>query len=311
MENKSHALIAGIFTLLLLTAAIVIGVWFNRDRTEWVPYLIATKLSIPGLNPQAAVRYRGLDVGKVDDIRFDPNEAGQLLVQIRVRPDTPITRSTFATLGYQGVTGIAYVQLDDDGSQPTRLRSSEQHIARIEMRPSLFDQLQNRGLAILQQTEQIAQRVNHLLEPANQQAILAAFDNISKAANEIAAIPRQLQPTLARMPALAAQTQQTLASVNQLSRDASTLSASLQGVADKLQASGGPIDRFAGAADDIGAVASKLEHETLPLANDARSTIRALNRTLDNLGERPQSLLFGAPSVTPGPGEAGFAAPSR
>ena len=48
----------------------------------------------------------------------------------------------------QGVTGIAYVQLDDDGSRPVRLPSSPQKIARIEMRPSLFDQLQTRGLAV-------------------------------------------------------------------------------------------------------------------------------------------------------------------
>src|SRR6476660_360616 len=121
MENKSHALLAGIFTIALLTAAILIALWFNRDRVEWVPYEIATKLSIPGLNPQAAVRYRGLDVGKVDDILFDPNAVGQILVRISVRPDTPITQSTFATLGYQGVTGIAYVQLDDDGSRPVKL----------------------------------------------------------------------------------------------------------------------------------------------------------------------------------------------
>ena len=45
----------------------LIGLWLNRDRVERVPYEIATKLSIPGLNPQAAVRYRGLDVGKVDE----------------------------------------------------------------------------------------------------------------------------------------------------------------------------------------------------------------------------------------------------
>ena len=47
MENKSHAVTAGIFTLVLLTAAILISIWLNRDRVQWVPYQIATKLSIP------------------------------------------------------------------------------------------------------------------------------------------------------------------------------------------------------------------------------------------------------------------------
>jgi phospholipid/cholesterol/gamma-HCH transport system substrate-binding protein len=311
MENKSHAVIAGLFTLALLAAAIFIGLWLNRDRTEWVPYQIATRLSIPGLNPQAAVRYRGLDVGKVDSITFDPDAVGQILVHISVRPDTPVTLSTFATLGYQGVTGIAYVQLDDDGSRPSKLPSSEQRVARIEMRPSLFDQLQNRGLAILQQTEEVTKRVNEMLAPANQQKILAAFDNVSKAANELAAIPHQLQPTLARIPALTTQAQQTLNSINALSKDAGALTRNLNSMTGKLQARNGPIDQVSAAASQVGALASKLNHETLPLMNDTRTTIRTLNRTLENLNDRPQSVLFGSPAAVPGPGETGFAEPAR
>jgi phospholipid/cholesterol/gamma-HCH transport system substrate-binding protein len=311
MENKAHALIAGLFTIVLLTGVVLVGMWLSRDQTEWVPYQIATKLSVPGLNSQAAVRYRGLDVGKVDDIIFDPNEVGQILVKIRVRPDTPITESTFATLGYQGVTGIAYVQLDDDGSRPVRVPSSKNQVARIEMRPSLFDQLQIRGLAILQQTEQVAKRVNDMLAPDNQAAILAAFDNVSRAAIQLETIPRQLQPTLKQLPGLTAQAQQTLGSLATLSKDASRLTVSLDGVAAKIQAPQGPLDTIANSAARIGAVAAKFEHETLPLADDARASIRALNRTLDNLGDRPQSVLFGPVPATPGPGETGFSESTR
>jgi phospholipid/cholesterol/gamma-HCH transport system substrate-binding protein len=107
------------------------------------------------------------------------------------------------------------------------------------------------------------------------------------------------------------QAQQTLASLNALSRDASALTGSLNGMALKLQAPDGPIERMTTSVEQVGAVADKLEHETLPLANDARSSLRALNRTLDRLTEHPQSVLFGAPPAAPGPGEPGFAAPSK
>ena len=271
-----------------------------------MPYQIATKLSIPGLNPQAAVRYRGLDVGKVDDIGFDPQAVGQILVHISLRPDTPVTQSTFATLGYQGVTGIAYVQLDDDGSKPVRVPSSKEHVARIEMRPSLFDELQTRGLAILKETEQIAGSINHLLTPENQAAILGAFDKVGKAATEIEAIPRQLQPTLAKLPQLALHTEQTLGSLNTLAKDASALTGNLNRMTTTLQAPGGPIVQLGNAAEQIGIVANRIEFETLPLAGDLRSSLRVLNRTLEGINERPQSVLFGSPQIAPGPGEAGF-----
>ena len=311
MENKAHALMAGIFTIALLIAAIFIGLWLNQDRVERVPYQIATKLSIPGLNPQAAVRYRGLDVGKVDAITFDPKVPGQLLVHFSVRPDTPITKSTYGTLAYQGVTGIAYIQLDDDGSNPVRVPSSKEQVARIEMRPSLLDDLQNRGLAILKQTEEVTKSINTLLALDNQKAILTAFDNVSKAATAIESIPRQLQPTLAKLPALATEMQVTLSSVNKLSKDADTLAGNINTLTAKLQAPDGMVDRLSEAIDQVGAAADKIALETVPLTHEARSSFRALNRTLENLNDRPQSILFGTPGIAPGPDEAGFVAPAK
>jgi phospholipid/cholesterol/gamma-HCH transport system substrate-binding protein len=311
MENKAHALLAGLFTIVLLAAVVAIAMWLRRDNTEMVPYEIATKLSVPGLTPQAAVRYRGLDVGKVDSIDFDPQVPGQILVRMHVQADTPITHSTYGTLGYQGVTGIAYIQLDDDGSKPARLPSSEQQVARIEMRPSLFDSLQGKGMEILTQAEELTRRINGMLAPDNQKMILSAFQSVGQAANEIETIPRQLKPTLARLPALADQTSQALASVNSLARDVGVLSKNLNALTTSLQQPNGTVDKLTITADQVGAVASRIETEVLPLATDARSTLRSLNRTLDTFREQPQSLLFGADERSPGPGEAGFTAPEK
>lgn len=309
MENKAHALIAGLFTIVLLAAAIAVAMWLNRDRVERVPYELATKLSLPGLNPQAAVRYRGLDVGRVEEIRFDPQVPGQILVRISVNPDTPITRSTYGTLGYQGVTGIAYVQLDDDGTNLVRLPSSAEDPARIELRPSLFDTLQNKGLAIMVQVEELAKRVNALMSTENQETVLAAVNNVSQAASELETIPRQLQPTLSRLPELTSQAQRSLDAITRLTRQVNDMAASLQapgGTVDRLSAT---VSDISDAAGDVSAVARRLETELLPLTSEVHSSLRLFNRTLEGFGSRPQSLLFGAPPVTPGPGEEGFVAP--
>lgn len=310
MENKAHALMAGLFTLLLLIAAIAIALWFNRDKGGQIPYEMATTLSIPGLNPQAAVRYRGLDVGRVNAINFDPKTPGQILVLLSVKPDTPITKSTYGSLGYQGVTGIAYVQLDDDGSNPVRLQSSKDSIARIEMRASLFDKLQARGLAILEKADELTRRFNSLLAPDNQKAIVSAVDNVSRAAQRIEAIPKQLEPTLKNLPAMTAEATLTLSSLKKLSNDTAELSVNLNKLTTNLQAPDGAVAKLSTAADQVTAVAAKVEDQALPLAHDVRTSMRSLDRTLDRLNERPQSLIFGS-SVTPGPGEPGFNAPSR
>ncbi len=299
MENKSHALMAGLFTLGLLIAAILVAIWFNRDKGGRIPYEMATTLSVTGLNPQADVRYRGLDVGKVSTIEFDPTLPGRLLVKLDVNPDTPVTKSTFGTLAYQGVTGIAYVQLDDDGSNPVRLESSPEHIARIEMRPSLLDTLQLRGLAILNQTEQIVKRFNTLLAPENQQAIMTAVNHVNQAATEFAAIPHKLDPFLDKLPALTAQAETTLNTMTRMGKNADAL-------AIKLQAENGAVNKFSSASDQVGLLADRIDQEALPMMRDARTTLRTLNRTLERLGDRPQSILFGSRKMVPGPGEEGF-----
>jgi phospholipid/cholesterol/gamma-HCH transport system substrate-binding protein len=311
MENKAHALMAGIFTIVLLIAAVLIALWFNRDRVERVPYEIATRLSVPGLNPQAGVRYRGLDVGRVDEVLFDPKIPGQILIRFSVAKNTPITHSTFATLSYQGVTGLAYVQLDDDDKDPRILPTSKNKVARIELRPSLLDTLQIRGLAILKQTEEVAARVNTMLSDQNQKAIVKAFTDVSAAADELGKIPKQLQPTIDKLPALATKADNVLTSMNKLSNDATVLTNNLNETTMRINAPDGVLNGLNGAVDKVGSAANMFEYETVPLISEARTSMRSLNRTLDTFNHRPQSILFGAGKAEPGPGETGFAAPAK
>lgn len=305
MENKSHALTAGLFTLALLAAAIWIALWFSRDDTNYVPYQLATQQSIPGLNPQAAVRYRGLDVGRVQNISFDPQVPGQILIDISVRPDTPVTQSTFATLGYQGVTGIAYVELNDDGTKPQPLPSSEDKVARIEMRAGLLTALQDRGMVILEQAEKLTYQLNEFAKTENQQAIIDAFNNVSIAAQTLQTIPRQLQPTLDRLPRVMSEAERSLSSLTALTKD-------LDRVINNLENPDGAIEKFSEAAERVRSVAEEIEREVIPLATDARRSLRNIDRTLDNFNDG-SSLLFGTRGAArpPGPGEEGFVAPGE
>ncbi|PUA18044.1 MlaD family protein [Glaciimonas sp. PCH181] len=315
MENKAHALIAGLFTVALLAAAILGVMWFNSDRVERVPYEIATKLSVPGLNPQADVRYRGLDVGKVDSIVFDPQVPGQILIRLKINLDTPMTHATFGTLGYQGVTGLAYIQLDDDGSNPVKLASNVAKPARIALRPSLFDNIQSKGAAILMQAEATVAKLNGLLDPVNQKVMIAAFSDVSNAANEYAAIPRQLQPTLIKLPVMTEQLSQALTSITALSKNMSALSNNLNALTASLQSPNGPMAKLSGAVDNVGSVADSVQYDALPrfnaLATEAGTSMRSLNQTLENFNRQPQSILFGSGGAAPGPGEAGFTAPAK
>jgi phospholipid/cholesterol/gamma-HCH transport system substrate-binding protein len=309
----------GFFTIALLIAAVLAGIWFNRDRVERVPYLIATTESIPGLNPQAAVRYRGLEVGKVDDISFSPATAGQIVIRLSVDPEAPVTKTTYAKLGYQGVTGIAFIQLDDDSTGSPLLRSDKDHVAAIPLRQGFLDQLEKRGEIILKKTEEITTRIDQLVAPENQKIMIGALESLGKTADAYAAIPKQLEPTLKRLPELTAKADQTMASFNELSASASKTVKNYDKLATSLQAPDGPITRLTETIDRVGGslegVTSDLELDTLPhvvtMTDEARTSLRAVKRTANSLSDRPQGLLFGAAVAAPGPGEPGFVAPTK
>lgn len=315
MENRSYALMTGVFTIALLVATVLVGLWLNRDKTELTPYEIVTTQSIPGLNPQATVRYRGLEVGRVDEIVFDPKVTGQILIRLSVEEGSPITTTTFASLGYQGVTGIAFIQLDDDRTGSPLLKTDPDHVGRIPLRPGLLDQLEKRGIAILDRTEEITTRINNLMSDENQKTIIGAFDNISKAAAAYGEIPQRLGPTIDKLPRLADKLEGSLESFDTFADSATTTVQNYDRLATGLQAPDGPLNRLNDAIGSLQGVTSDLEAETLPhvvrMTDEARTALRSVRRTADSLSDRPQSILFGAPDAQPGPGEPGFVAPTK
>ncbi|MEM8512744.1 phospholipid/cholesterol/gamma-HCH transport system substrate-binding protein [Massilia sp. MP_M2] len=315
MENRSHALITGIFTIALLVATVLIGLWLNRDKTELVPYEIVTTQSIPGLNPQAAVRYRGLEIGRVDKIVFDPRVTGQILIRLAVDATSPITSTTFASLGYQGVTGIAFIQLNDERTGSPRLTTGADTIARIPLRPGLLDQLENRGLAILDKAEKITTSLDELLSVENRATMLGAFDSVDRAADAYAAIPQRLDPVLDRLPSLITKVDRSMDSIDTLATSATAMTRNYDNLATRLQAPDGPIERLNSTIGALGAATSELELETLPhvvqMTDEARASLRAVRRTANSFSDRPQSILFGTPGDAPGPGEPGFAPPTK
>ena len=185
MENKSHALAAGAFVLMVAALLVALASWLTRDTSEHRVYELSSREAVTGLQPQASVRFKGVNVGKVSAIGFDPLIAGNVLIRIAIDDKAPVTQSTFATLGFQGVTGLAFVQLDDTGESRLALAAGTEPPARIPMTTSLFSRLTDQGASILSQLEETSRRVNLLLTPENQKNLMGAVGNLGQAAASI------------------------------------------------------------------------------------------------------------------------------
>ena len=308
MENKAYALAAGLFTIVLGAAVVLAAMWFTGDTRERIPFVIESHYSVTGLSEQAYVRYRGVGIGKVTSIEFDPRDSRIILIGISVDRSVTLTRGTFAELRYQGVTGLSYVMLDDTGTNPDPLPpAGQQGSERIVVRESAFANLAEVAQQVLGDAREMAKRVNTLLSDQNQAQLSAALKNIEVATRQVTALAQSIEPAARGSVALIADARKTFEHADKL---LSEISGTNRDLANRLDS----IDRMAASAEKAGgsiaSLADSVTDETLPrinlLAEELSRASRGLERLAADLKQQPQSLVFGRRSGPPGPGEKGF-----
>ena len=229
-----------------------------------------------------------------------------MLVRISIDRNAPVTKSTYAIVASQGVTGLGFIQLNDEGESSERLPPNDDDPPRIPLKPGGLDKLLRQSDVIFTQVEQASIRLNKLLSDDNQQAVSAAVAQLGEATGSINRVAKNLEPALATLPAL--------------SRDASTALKSVKLATDevgntarRLNEKGGPLDKLSESGTALAAGAETFSAATLPklgeVADEAARTMRQLRRTVSAVDDNPQSLIFGNGPPQPGPGEPGFAAP--
>lgn len=305
MENRSHALIAGLFTLLLGFAAIASIWWFGGKREVTKEFIVVTKQNVTGLSPQAQVRYRGIGVGKVQAIQLDPKDVRNILVRVSVNEAVPVTRGTTAKIGFQGITGIAHILLEETGRDTTLLESDDDELPRIAMQQSLIEELSEVGGDTLRNARDFLANANQVLNSENRQRIGKTLANLeattANAQETLAQLRQLLSPENVRLLS------STLAHAGNAAGQAGPLLAETRALIASLQAVSGKLEVAMGdpATGGAGALVPRLTE----LSGDLTANSRQLNRVLHMLEESPQSLIFGSPQLPPGPGESGFVAP--
>ena len=316
MENKAHALATGLFILLLGAALIAVVAWFQGDHSEHVSYTVVSKSGVPGLNIKAPVKLHGVAIGNVASIAFDPQTPGQILVGIEVATSAPLTRTTVARLGYQGITGLSFVDLSEEGGLPAVSNSAARKPGdRIELRPSLIDQLSSGGPRLLADVNEAALRLNSLLSDTNQQQLSRSLANLADASAAVTQLAQALRPAALGLQPLARRSETLLqdASASLLKFD--TLTGEATSLARDWQRRAVAFDQMGLAAAQLQATTQRIDAALVgantrprsgPLFDDIGLAARTVERAANDLGDEPQSLIFGRANHPPGPGEAGF-----
>lgn len=300
MGRESHALMTGLFLIVLVTASTAIIFWIGTMNQERDLYVISTRASVSGLNPESTVFYRGIAVGKVLKVQFDPLDSGIILVPIEVDKDIVLSKGVYATLRLKGVTGLTQIQLEDSGTIPEPLTPGDDPMSRIPLVPSLTDKLMDSGEELLHKADHLMQRLSSLLNDENEQNIVGILSNLKTLTDKLSDLQKGVDKALAEIPGLSKDARKTLANMNTLTKNLQGLTRDVQNLSVKA---GGLVDSGKTAGD-------ALTQTTLPKVNklltELQSATQQVKRVATMLENDPQELLLGPSQQDTGPGEPGY-----
>ena len=181
METRAHYVLIGSFALSVIAGAFLFVLWLGQlgiDR-EFDFYDVVFNDPVTGLSIAGDVRYNGIKVGEVDDLRLNPRNPTQVIARIKVDASTPVKQDTTAQLELAGLTGVSFIQLAGGSSESALLAEASGHdVPVIEATPSEVQRILTEGGDIIDSVNTAVVRVSELLSEENAENVRLTLENV-------------------------------------------------------------------------------------------------------------------------------------
>lgn len=303
MEREANYLAVGIFVLLMVVMGVLFVYWYsdNRDHRNFQRYEIYFDGTVSGLSEGGPIRYLGVDVGRVQRIRIDPRAANRVQVVANIDATTPISDQTLAQLSLQGVTGLLYIDLEqerdsDRGRRILAMVPSENYPV-IRSAHSDLDQFLSSLPNLTARLNDLVDRAARTLSDGNIQSVARIVGNLDQAS---AGFPRTAHNIDTLVDTLNEDTQDARRLINDLHGSSQTASVDflaavqkLRTTSDNLMSASGTLDSFATQnRDQINSFVSQGLPQLEALLRDSRAAAQQISELSRGLRENPSRLLY-------------------
>ena len=313
METKASYVAVGSFVLIVAAGLIVFATWLGKvsiDR-EFDRYLILFTDSVTGLQVGSAVRYRGVPVGTVSDIRIDPTNVERIQVTVDVARGTPIVTSSIARLALQGITGGSFVEIVGgmQGDGPLRAQPG-QALPVIESQPSSLAAVIEGIPDLLQSATRLTEAAAAFVTEKNQQAMSNILNNIDTLTQAFSERVEEINRLIERIDSVATNVDGLVAEIRvDAARLSDRLDTTLGSVNDELVLTGADIRDLAEAFTRAADQATVLIRENRPgvreftnsgineftlMVQELRTLANNLSRVAIRIENDPAQFLFGS-----------------
>jgi len=297
MEREANYAAVGAFVLLVLLLGALFVYWYSdtREHRDYNRYEIYFTGSVSGLDKGGAVRYLGVGVGRVVDLRVDPRDSSRVQVIVDIDASTPISTHTVAELQLQGITGLLYIDLAEDRSNrrlaPPAVPGLKYPV--IRSAPSRFD-------VFLASLPELVQRANRLLSSENLAAVSTALGNLDKASSHLPQTVHDLNTLIAELHAasteLTASARSAHGLLDEVQPNVKAAALRLRTVGDNLAEATKQLDRIiAENRQDVRAFARDGLPEIERFVREGRAAAEEVRALSASLRENPAQLLYQAP----------------
>jgi len=302
MVRHASSRALGLFVTIGIILGVVAIIWVGASKyfEKGDRYVTFFNESVQGLQQDSAVKYRGVDVGRVEGIRVAPdNRLIEVVMKIRLREE--VEKNNVASLRAVGITGIVFIELDRRDPEEPDLSPRIDFASEYPIIPSRPSQLRQ----IFSGIDEIVEKIKQI----DLEGLSKSITHSAKAAEDLLAGPRT-QKVLANLESISVNLDQTMARVEKI-----TAEGNLEGIVGETRAALVEARSLIAATRDelkalrLAETAEKTNRLVDSLSRTSRTTARDLqvmsdnmkrsSETLERLVERlesnPSDLLFSKP----------------
>jgi phospholipid/cholesterol/gamma-HCH transport system substrate-binding protein len=267
METRAKHITIGAFVLSSVLAIAFFVFWLARFEGEvkYQDYYVRFSGSVSQLRIDSTVLFGGIPVGRVTDVRIDPENSELARVDLAIRAGTPIHVDSKATIELQGIAGGVIVQI----SRGTNTAGLLPPDSAITAGPSALEQIVRRVPDLLTKIDEITGRMNDLLSDKNRQAFSNSLANLE-------AITSQLSGGVTSAEGVMSNASGAIQELNNAAKEFSALAVELRGMVGDVRGDATKAARnFALMADSF----NKTSQQLSGVLDDNREPLKQFSAT--------------------------------
>lgn len=177
--KRAQKIRLGIFlTVSAALLLILVGYFTTRglfERKE--PYFVAYQnVSVTGLEVGSPVKYMGINVGSIADIRISPLDVSTIIVELALQEDTPVKEDAVADIVAMGITGLRTIEIRGGTQEADFLEPGDY----IQPGTSFAEDITGKAEDIYFRLEDVLNNLQVFTHPDNMQAFTRTAEDISQ-----------------------------------------------------------------------------------------------------------------------------------